>query len=86
VRYDIYIYIYIYIYVCVCVSLGGKGLSMPTWQAVYRPTASGAGNSVECRSCRLHPVNLLKPTGHVMHHQFNIEQLFALPTPYLSTA
>jgi hypothetical protein len=27
--------------------------------------------------------NLLKPTGHVMHHQFNIQQLHALPTLYL---
>ena len=23
--------------------------------------------------------NLLKPTGHMMHHQFNIQQLYALP-------
>jgi hypothetical protein len=28
-------------------------------------------------------LNLLKPTGHVMHHQFNIQQLYALPTLYL---
>ena len=28
-------------------------------------------------------VNLLKPTGHVMHQQFNIQQLHALPTLYL---
>jgi hypothetical protein len=28
--------------------------------------------------------NLLKPTGHVMHHQLNIQQLYALPTLYLS--
>ena len=28
-------------------------------------------------------VNLLKPTGYVMHQQFNIQQLFALPTLYL---
>jgi hypothetical protein len=28
-------------------------------------------------------VNLLKPTGHLMHHQFNIQQLYALPTLYL---
>ena len=28
-------------------------------------------------------INLLKPTGHVMHQQFNIQQLYALPTPYL---
>ena len=28
-------------------------------------------------------VNLLKPTGYMMHHQFNIQQLYALPTLYL---
>jgi len=27
--------------------------------------------------------NLLKPTGHVMHQQFNIQQLYPLPTLYL---
>ena len=27
--------------------------------------------------------NFLKPTGHVMHNQFNIQQLYALPTLYL---
>ena len=27
--------------------------------------------------------NHLKPTGHVTHHQFNIQQLYALPTLYL---
>jgi hypothetical protein len=27
-------------------------------------------------------INLLKPTGHVMHHQFNIQQLYSLPTLY----
>ena len=26
---------------------------------------------------------VLKPTGHVMHQQFNIQQLYALPTMYL---
>jgi hypothetical protein len=30
-----------------------------------------------------HCFNLLKPTGYVMHHQFNIQQLYALPTLYL---
>ena len=29
------------------------------------------------------PFNLLKPTGHVMHQQFSIQQLYALPTLYL---
>ena len=28
-------------------------------------------------------VKLLKPAGHVMHQQFNIQQLHALPTLYL---
>ena len=28
-------------------------------------------------------IKILKPTGHVMHHQFNIQQLYALPTLYL---
>jgi hypothetical protein len=28
-------------------------------------------------------VNLLKPTGYVMHQLFNIQQLYALPTLYL---
>ena len=27
--------------------------------------------------------NLLNPTGHVMHQQFNIQQLYVLPTLYL---
>jgi hypothetical protein len=27
--------------------------------------------------------NIFKPTGHVMHQQFNIQQLYALPTLYL---
>ena len=31
----------------------------------------------------LYNFNLLKPTGHVMHQQFNIQQLYALPTLYL---
>jgi hypothetical protein len=26
--------------------------------------------------------NFLKPTGHVMNQQFNIQQLYALPTLY----
>ena len=28
-------------------------------------------------------INLLNPTGHVMHQRFNIQQLYALPTLYL---
>ena len=28
-------------------------------------------------------LDLLKPTVYVTHHQFNIQQLYALPTLYL---
>jgi hypothetical protein len=28
-------------------------------------------------------VNISKPTGHVMHQQFNIQQQYVLPTLYL---
>ena len=28
----------------------------------------------------VHFVNLLKPTGHLMRQQFNIQQLYVLPT------
>ena len=28
-------------------------------------------------------INLLQPSGYVMHHQFNIQQLYALATLYL---
>jgi hypothetical protein len=28
-------------------------------------------------------INLLKPTGYVMYQQLNIQQSYALPTPYL---
>jgi hypothetical protein len=28
-------------------------------------------------------LNLLKPTGYVKHQQFNIQQLYTLPTLYL---
>ena len=32
---------------------------------------------------RGYSVNLLNPTGHVMHQQFNIQQFYVLPTLYL---
>ena len=35
------------------------------------------------RSQLVSRVNLLTPTGHVMHQQFNIQQLYVLPTLYL---
>ena len=31
----------------------------------------------------IYTVDLLKPTGHVMHQQFNIQQLYVMPTMHL---
>jgi len=31
----------------------------------------------------LHDAWNIKPSGHVMHHQFDIQQLYALPSLYL---
>ena len=28
-------------------------------------------------------INISKPTGHVMHQQFNLQELYVLPTLYL---
>jgi len=39
--------------------------------------------SVLLQMTRIKLFNLLKPTGHVMHQQFNTQQLYALPTLYL---
>ena len=40
-------------------------------------------NFIENRTGKFPPFNLLKPTGHVMHQQFNIQQQYGLPTLYL---
>ena len=45
----------------------------------YTPTHIRIGNMFYSHS----NINLLKPTGHVMHQQFNIQQLYVLPTLYL---
>ena len=47
---------------------------MPKCQTTWEPSS--------VRTDR-HEVNLLKPTGYAMHHQFNIQQLYALSTLYL---
>ena len=38
-------------------------------------------NIAELNYCE--DINILKPTGHVMQQQVNIQQLYALPTLYL---
>ena len=40
-------------------------------------------HDVEAYSLAKIHINLLKPTGHVMHQQFNIQQLYVLPTLHL---
>jgi hypothetical protein len=70
-----------YAYMCVCVC---------TYVCVYvcicvRTEQTQAENSsvLWILSCASININLLKPTGHVMHQQFNIQQLYALLTLYL---
>ena len=50
---------------------------------VYR-TLRDSGTITGVRIAVERDVNLLQPTGHVMHQQFNIPQLYVLPTLYLS--
>jgi len=45
-------------------------------KSVYSAVRTGSLNKAVCSSS-------LKPTGHVMHQQFNIQQLYVLPTMYL---
>ena len=40
-------------------------------------------NNVRAISGPNFDLNFLKPTGYVMHQQFNIQQLYTLPTLYL---
>ena len=49
---------------------------MTEMKSVYSAVRTGALNKAVCSSP-------LKPTGHVMHQQFNIQQLYALATLYL---
>ena len=60
--------------------LGCNAASGPSPSAelpsAYEEATAEHGDS----GCCLNP---LKPTGHVMHQQFNIQQLYVLPTLYL---
>ena len=50
-------------------------------RAVRKGLARKNGTNTLCSTKRF--INLLNPTGHVMHQQFNIQKLYALPTLYL---
>ena len=41
------------------------------------------GDGMRTTGTSMEWINLLKPTGHVMHQQFNIQQLYVLSTLYL---
>ena len=55
-------------------------------KSVYSAVRTGSLNTAVCASYLeglVIYINHLKPTGYVMHQQFNIQQLYALPTLYL---
>ena len=52
------------------------------WNQFFRIGSQSANHQREAESQFLW-FNLLKPTGYVMHQQFNIQQLYVLPTLYL---
>jgi hypothetical protein len=66
--------------------LHDPGKSSGAWQGL-----PGAGSFKVCLLLKLcvasdtwnKRVNLLKPTGYFMHQQFNIQQMYVLPTLYL---
>ena len=60
---------------------GNRSLNLSVCTAVPQPATSlCAPNNLYRNSTN---INLLEPTGHVMHQQFNIQQLYVLPTLYL---
>ena len=61
---------------------------LPAWvESLYgseeRSRIYTVKKGVYFRNPFLEHINLLKPTGYVMHQQFNIQQLYAVPTLYL---
>ena len=62
-------------------STHGQSLILQNWQGVNDSSWSVAN----CKDYiwTATELNLLKPTCYVMHQQFNIQQLYALPTLYL---
>ena len=74
---------------CVCVCVRERERERRTQVNIYyyvgRGSIKGAENCLmkSFMNSFLDNINLLQPTGHVMHQQFNIQQLYALPTLYL---
>ena len=49
----------------------------------HKPTVNRKASFFSGKIYFVEVINLLNPTGYVMQHQFNIQQLYALPTLYL---
>ena len=70
-------------------SVPTEWLAMWAWDKAKRRIFALASNqilvflSIVWSLYWLSSINLLNPTGHVMHQQFNIQQLYVLPTLYL---
>ena len=66
---------------------GTRGMSNAYLCWVYllfwRVSKTAKSNCKLFSHCSAVHCSLPNPTGHVMHPQFNIQQLYALPTPYL---
>ena len=61
-----------------------QSLSATTiWYQVMTFSTPPVDKIYPARACDILWFNLLKSNGYVMHHQFNIQQLYALPTLYL---
>ena len=64
-------------------------INVPPYSTLYKIyTVKGASfKRVICTThfalINVYYIDLLKPTGYVMHQQFNIQHLYALPTLYL---
>jgi len=73
---------YVSSYTARCVE--GKKITYLTHKGtlIYIPCCSKR-RAIPVRAWTYLKFNHLKPTGHVMHQQFNIQQLYALPTVYL---
>jgi hypothetical protein len=58
-------------------------INQKDWKVNFRLLRHSFERKKKWRYWRKNMINLLKPTGYVMHQQFNIQQLYALPTLYL---
>ena len=61
-----------------------KRRKFPSARCALEAVAIDSGTDIlTARSVSVNTINVLKPAGHVMHHQFNLQQLYALPSLYL---